>query len=602
MADYSGNATQLSAPQAAGAQVVAPVEVQAVPNNAVMGALGNIADIFANGLKQNAKAEAQKRENEIVGQYVKEQTRINDGIAQGVLDAGTAGARSRASANKFLASYPEYYKEFEAAGKALKGITEQGEVQDQLTMERNLYKEQISKAQAAGFNIDPSAPKNVIDLQLKSYNVGVRAETELRAMYSANAEKRAQSAEDRLIADKELKATSIRLLNDIGGARLESTGAVMTSIATDVRSGKITPEEGNIKLTQEFATINATLQSAASTSPELAAPYRTLFGEMQKLGQDMLDPKKRTEDQDNQIKELLNRQKLLILATPQHAALVATSQLLGANAQVALTAGATMTPLIAQMINVPVGSKDFVPQVVGNPAVEKDVTTFLKSSINSLSADKYKNPTQAKTELTNTINQVLKQTGEQLNKGVDAPKLKDLASFFASSEYGSYATSGNLDKAAAQAANKTFQLSYEPAVIKGVQQKLESFLQGQAAYGQKQGDPVPLSEAVDIKFSGSGIVFSAKPRAGLDPVEQQDQMRAVKDLSSTQTALNQLIHIGAHLEGTTDYQKYWEDKKHVFVPQLFPDPARLKVGDVVNGYKYIGGPDGNPRSWQPVSQ
>lgn len=599
MADYSAQAASLPPPQAAGANVVQPVETQAT-KSPILSILDEFADVIGKGLKNKSKDEAEARKNAVVGQYVKEQTLINDAITQG-LPADQAGARQRASANKFLASYPEYYKEFKSAQDTIKGITEQGEAEDKVKQENQFYKERVTRAQSAGYSIDTTAPKAVQDLQLKAYDTVVRADKELSDKYKANAERRSQSAEDRQVFDRELKDTSIKVINEIAGTRLESTGAFITNVATDVRGGKLTAEQGNLKIANEFAAIYATLQSAASTSPELAAPYRTLFDQLHKVGVDMLDPNKSIQEQENQIKEIINRQKLFILADPQAAGVVAASQLLGANAQIALSAGNKITPIIAKMIGTNVGSKDFVPQVVGVPGVEKDVTSFLSSSLQKLNSGAYKDGEKAKTELTNSINQVLVQTGQALNSGnTDATKLKDLATFFASPEYGGFAKSGLLAKQATSAANKTFQLVYEPTVIKGIQQKLDSFLMGQASFGQKQGEPVPLSSTVDVKFTGSGIVFEPKASVGLDPMEQQDAARGVKDLASTQAAINQLIHIGAHLEGTTDYGKYWEDRKHVFLPQIFPEPAKLKVGDVIDGYKFLGGAYDNPRSWKPA--
>jgi hypothetical protein len=68
--------------------------------------------------------------------------------------------------------------------------------------------------------------------------------------------------------------------------------------------------------------------------------------------------------------------------------------------------------------------------------------------------------------------------------------------------------------------------------------------------------------------------------------------------------VNQLVKAGAHMEGHTNYDKYWEANKHQILPNMFPDPARLKVGQVVDGYKYIGGNVKSKSNWikEPESQ
>ena len=105
---------------------------------------------------------------------------------------------------------------------------------------------------------------------------------------------------------------------------------------------------------------------------------------------------------------------------------------------------------------------------------------------------------------------------------------------------------------------------------------------------------VKVLDAVDIKFSGSGVVFEAKASRDLSPAEAVSQRTMLEGLRSAQVGLTQLIHIGAHMEGSTDYRKFWEANKHVYMPNTFPDPVKLSVGQVVkakNGksYKYLGG-------------
>jgi hypothetical protein len=55
--------------------------------------------------------------------------------------------------------------------------------------------------------------------------------------------------------------------------------------------------------------------------------------------------------------------------------------------------------------------------------------------------------------------------------------------------------------------------------------------------------------------------------------------------------------MGAHMEGTTDYQKYWDDNKYYILPQAFP----VKPGQVVNGFKWSGTGDYRDKStWKKV--
>jgi len=69
-------------------------------------------------------------------------------------------------------------------------------------------------------------------------------------------------------------------------------------------------------------------------------------------------------------------------------------------------------------------------------------------------------------------------------------------------------------------------------------------------------------------------------------------------LTQYQQGLNTVVRIGAHMEGTSDYQKYWEDNKYVLLPQLYP----IKPGFVDKaGFKWSGDGDFRDRNtWTKV--
>lgn len=596
MADYSANATQLSPAQGAGADVrITPVE----SDNTLATAVKTIGNIFVKGFENYQKEEADKRKNGVISNYVTMEAAINDAVTTGQMSPAQAAARSRANFNLHAASYSEYIKDFEAAGKALRGFTEAGEVQDQIKRERDIRTADIEEARKRGFTFLPGMSRQAEDDQINATKTSIRAEQELEARYKSNAEARAQGTFDAVVAERENKNLSFKLINDIAGSNLQAFQSFSVTLGEQVRTQKMTPEMAQAALSERFANISAALQSAARTNPELAAPYRSLFGEMNTVATKLIDPKNQAEDLQNQLKIITTRMKLIAMSDPKDAALIIANELLPNN--LALQSSVQSVSLLARLANTPIGdTTKFVPPVVGNPDTEPEVLKMLKGSLNDLKGGNIEKAEIAAVQASNSVNQILKQTSEFLNRGATPQNLKGLAAFFASPEYASFVTSGKIDKAAAGAAYKTFQLIYEPTVVKGVQQKFNEYLYGQASFGQKQADPVSIAEAIDVKFSGSGITFVPKSPRKLDVKEAASQQEAIKSLSTAQVAINQLIHIGAHMEGTVDYNKYWEEKKHIFMPQIFPDPKRLKPGDVIDGYKYLGGSANDPRSWEPA--
>jgi len=231
---------------------------------------------------------------------------------------------------------------------------------------------------------------------------------------------------------------------------------------------------------------------------------------------------------------------------------------------------------------------------------------MLKSGLQELSVGKAANSEMATTQASNSLNHILKQTGQALDRGADSQSLKGMAAFFASTEYGTFAKSGKLDSVAAGAAKKTFQMLYEPTVVKAVTERLNQTLDAgvtsKLPTSKKTGETVPtkVGEVVNIVFTGSGITFESKQKSNLNYSEVQSQKSTLESLRSAQLGVNQLIHIGAHMEGSTDYAKHWEENKHIYMPSVFPDPARLKPGAIKDGYKYLGGAYNDRNSWEPV--
>lgn len=599
MADYSENATQLSAPQGAGANVAAPQGSEFHMPEIVK----DITNIFAKGLQTNAKEEAEKRKQGVVSQFVKNEAAFNDAVTTGQMTPAQASARSKANFNQFAAGYSEYITDFSDAAKALRGFTEAGEVQEKIKNERDIRKADIDEARKAGFSFVPGMSPQAEDDQIQAYKTRLVSEQQMDRLYKANAEARAQGTFDQNVADKQAKDMSFRVINDIAGSNLQAFQSLTTTLAGNVKNGSMTNEGAQAALNERFSNISAAIQAAARTNPELASPYRQLFEQMNTAGMKMLQPKASNEElqkAEDELKLIQTRMKLVAMADPAIAATVVSNQLLPNNPSLALASSAEGIRAITLMQANPVqgNSSTYIPFVPTSP-FEADVIKNLKGGLDSLKSGKIDNKELATVQATNGVNNMLKQTGQLLNQGASPTQLKGLAEFFSSPQYASVVTSGLIDKEAASAAKKTFQMIYEPTIVKGVQQKLEEFVYGQASFGQKQKDPVTIGQAVDLEFSGSGVVFKGKNIPGMDPVERRNQQAAITDLSTAQKAINQIIHIGAHMEGSTDYRKYWDDNKHIIAPSMFPDPKLLKPGQVQDGYEYLGGSPSDPRSWRP---
>lgn len=587
MADFSANATQLSGVNTT-ATPVAPVQEQVV-SFGIPKVISDVADIFAKGLIQNQKEEAQKTENAIVGSYIKSQTELNDAVQQG-MNPAEAAARQRAAGNMYLAQYPQYAEAFLKANNSLKGITEKGEIEKAVETEQKRFDFDVQQAQQRGFSFPPGATRAQQQTIIDANKTMMRAEAEQDRMFKQNAEKRAQGTFDQGVADREAKDNALKLIVDVAGSNLDAFGAQGAALAAQVQSGKMSPMEAAAQNASNFARISAQIQAVASTNPELAAPYRSLFNDLNEVNKKLLDPANDAKALEDQKKILITRAQLMALQRdPATLGLVATSQMLPNNLALASNEQATKAFTLISESPVFATTTGAAP-VVGNPEVEGPVLNLLKKGISDLKAGKFSKPEKAALEQENSVNNLLKQTGNMLALGEKDPaKLKGIAGFFASPEYATVVQSGKIDAEANQAAKRTFQVLYEPAVTKAIGDTLNRTVRNPV------GKEVKVIDGVNVKFTGSGVVFEAKAPG-------PNAQAFANELKTAQQGLNQLIHIGAHMEGTTDYQKYWEDNKHILLPQAFPDPKLLKPGQVVNGFRWDGiGSWKNPDSYTKVN-
>jgi len=599
MAEFGPNATQLAGPQGAGTAPIAPVQEQAVTVD-WMKPLSQIGDIFEKGLKGNAKAEAEALKNGVISGYVREQQLLNDGVASGQIRPEVAATKSRANFGKYAAGSPQYIEDLHKAKNALSGGSELGQVEDEAKLQADRQKSREAAARSNGAVISPWMPPELIETQLRTAEASAAATASYELSRKRRSDQLATNSEERTVEDRQAKKDSMGLMSTLADAHLTSTGGVIRRISENIRNGSMTQEQGQMALEESFSGINLALLKAGETNPELTNHFKGLFDGMREVGRNALDPKNDLTKMDDEIKRIINVQKLSALQDPKIQKIVGVSELMGPNAITVLGSMAPITEFLARATTADGLAGEFVPQIVGNPDVEKDVLGFLKTALPKLNTGHYKDVPKAEKEATMAVNNVLKQTGDLMNDPSskrDPSKFKDLAQFFASPEYGTFAKSGKLNPEAAAAAKYTWQASYVPAVRGQVQVELDKYLTTQA---QSKSAPQMVSDAVTLTFSGAGVTFAPKGGKKLDPVEARDQQDSLRTLKSSEAAINQLIKIGAHLEGSTDYAGYWDKHKHVFAPQLYSKYKGIEIGfvDKDSGKRYVGGDINAPTSWK----
>lgn len=611
MADFGVNSTTLSAPQGQGTEPVAVVQ-ERVSNLGMSPIFGELGSIFVKGLEQNTKDEAAKRKAAIIGEYINNEKVYTDAMSTGQWNSSQVSVASRANYNKMLAAYPEYVQDLTQARSAVYGGTETGEAQKKEEAEQKLKESNIQSASNLGYVFYPGMSEQAKNAQLDAWSAGRRIEVQTEKDMKAAAEARAQASESRAVTtfgmtidDHVAKENAVAGAREIASKNFDSIIASTDDLKKQMANGM--PYEQALSIhNANISRINAGLLSIAGKNPEMAAPWIKLFGDIDSNVKAQLDPKTKSADE---LKLLQDRYNTLI-TTSKLAAVEKNPALLKAVTASNLFQGESMVT----MANAPavsawlLGASGVDPKL-GTPAqlVGKDdqqLFNSAKTAINrlqsgSIPADQIG---KATIEATNVVNQLLQQT-TTADGAINPAALKEASKFFASTEFGKMSLAGQVDKQTAANAQHVFQVQYEPAVKQAITSRL---------------DDLGVSGVVDIKTVGGNVVFQKKVvedkrsymqqltgafniEKGMVGVDRTAQVAGVKE---AEAGLNQLIRLHAHLEGTTDYAKYWEDHKHQLMPSVFPDPAKLKPGQVEGGHKYIGGNYRDPSNWiaQPRSK
>jgi hypothetical protein len=582
MADFNVN---LEAPHASGAQVIKPVQDN-VSNfsNPWVSVVGGLAEAFIKNKAESTKKEAEDREQAILGDFVRSQTSIADAIDQG-LPPDQARLRARSNFSKYSANYPKLVEEFSKKDKALFEFSALGDAKAQGQSEAEVQKNLRNSAVQAGIVIPENAPPALVKTQLASYQDSVRFEQEAKKLAARRQEARAEAAETRSATEFQITEDTVTLLTTTADAKLKPSMDMMKFIIDDVkRTGDI--KGGKAKMLEHFIGIESALTAAASFNPQLAEPYKKLFAEIKKFGEESIDPKTTAEQSSNQLKALENKVKLVTLADPRMKALYGASYV--TNGQIQSLFTTQNKDVLSAYARITHQFGGDASDIVGRGEYEGPIYGEITEQVKLLEAGKVPNPEGTKQQLGNGVNNILKQVGKAAASEIKTEQLSKAFSFIASPEYAVMMGKGVVSPKEAQSAHKIFSMVYEKEVANGLEKRLAEPFRSGTVNDKSYGDLVSFS------WNGASVTAEGSGKQTFTPMESGDRDVFLRDMKKSTIVINQLIQAGSHLEGHTDYQKYWETNKHNILSSIYPDPKRLAVGQTVtakNGkkYKYLGG-------------
>lgn len=588
MADFN---VGLNEPRGEGAgYVAAPTQrigVAPVQNNT----LGVLVEGATSLFKAYQQGQANKKEQEkasIIAGFAEEQTALNDAMYQGSMSKHEAAARARANVSKYVGMFPAFSKDFAGINKDLFEHSELGEAKDETQLWKDQRKSILADMQKAGVVITPSMSPQTQEGLMSAFQEGRRLDAEVDKRIKRNAESRAQSNEERAAIQFEDREVASKGLVSLGSAWLAPSQTFIADL-TKRREAGGDPAVLKLELGTYFTNLEGAVNAIAAKNPELGNSWKQMFSEVRKMGEEGIDGKFKADALENQLKTIKNKAQLMALSDPTMQGLYATSALL--HGQIPATFYDTNQAARDTLARIAGGQKGTAP-LLGNASAEKASNDLVVKNVQELKTGTHKQPEQAKEQL-GRITTKLMQEMDNLSSDPSAnyKTLSNVSNLLASPEWAYMVENNIVSKEHNEKAKQAFQMIYTKDVSKGVVDKLKS------QFTFTNAPAKPLTDIVDIKWSGSGVSFDKKPQY-LTAFERQDQAQYVRELNSSSVALNKLIHIGAHMEGHTNYEKYWENNKHLMLPGLY-----VPKGTLDEGYEYVGpGFATEKSSWKKITK
>jgi hypothetical protein len=591
MADFN---VDLQAPQAAGARAVAPVSP--VGFGGLLESVADITKMLGKGYLQAKEDEKKKQQEMVISDFVREQTLLNDAMAQGSITQAQAAARARANFSKYSANYPVMAEEFAKQNKALFDNTALGEAKEEEQVVQDRQRQLMSDAQKSGIMFLPSDTPQTVDTKLAAFQQARYMDEEVARIVKRNTEARAQTAEGRAQYEFDIKNAVSEGLSKLGAIHMEASQGTSASLIQRARAGE-DPQALINEANAYYSNLLGGINAIAARNPEMAGPWRQMFEQLRQNTLDGISGKLSTEAQTNAFTEAYNKAKLSALtSSPEMTRVAGVSALLNGQQLIGLITPANKVAM-SYVIGAAIDDTKPLP-VVGNAENTDAIKSVVSTQVTALRSNQATNPEATKQQLGVLANKVLKDVDRSFNDPENGyEQIKEVAKFVSSPDFAYLIKEGVVDINAATRAKQAMQVMYEREVSKAVVERLE----GTQALGGGVKE-VPLKDAITFTWSGSGVVADAVSTGYLAPMDKMVRSQFSREMQASTKAINQLVHMGAHLEGHTDYAKYWEENKHYILPNMFDAPEGAKPRSTerparVQPVEQTTAPAGNGGQW-----
>ncbi|AUG88529.1 putative hemagglutinin protein [Pseudomonas phage TC6] len=548
-------------------------------SSVTLDAFSDIAQTVVPGLLKTQvarqKAELEQMKNQALSNFAQTQLKLADAVDMGDISSQEARMRMRKNYTEAVANSPALVGDFAELQKQLVSTSGLGKVVADGTDKEKIWLAAEKEATLNGW-VPPSAKgegerleatQNYLnfkraqeDLQMQQRQVALQTAkiNQQTAVYSRD------SARLGLVQRERAERSRVAVGNLADSYNYKFNNDLQEIMARKDR-GEISEQDAIMMVNQQYAIIQQTVSQIGSDAPSeyvnnITNPMKLRY----QTALDYVSGKIDNEVLKNKNENILAQQKLNLLGDPEVARVVATSSMFQyASPNLLQVIDRKVVDKISQNMPSQTGGKpvDVMPDNDNEKQSNQSYLSMVKEGMTAFNGGRMNGDQLAERELDQHVSQMLKGINAY-GPATERPQdFNQIVDFLADPQFGKYTSArGGVPADTAVAAKNVLSQQYEQAVIPLIRKEYEQAriidLQAtpsQALRGQATSTVSNPTDVIKPVFTGSGVVFQAKPDASLAI------RRKAQDLNkSVSPVLNRLIRMSAHLDGNTDYRSTWQ--------------------------------------------
>lgn len=590
-AEFGPQATELSAPQGAGANPVAGVET---PASAIdLRPISTLVEGFGSMFKDMAKKKSEANDAQILSDFANDLGNLD----QKVLQDGNSNAymaQRSVLISKYRARAPSLTGDFQKMlnlGKEGAG----GVAEDEETATRRRRQMGLDEAFKAGIPIPKErAAQDDVLMAMQTSN---RVAAQTKEYREAAKFEQEQAGWVRTAAAERRKDQAKGLLVEYAGAHAIAFNSVLFDLVGQVNSGTLKEEDAMSLATSHYTKIQGEIATIAIEDRDAAAPFKSMFDNIFNTAKEGFKPGSNLENLKRQMEQLKvgswvqtvgKNPKLLQLSTLSET--FKGNPTLFASIDPVLSASLIEAGIVEDGRMTPKQGEGKT-QIIGNDEFEKQSYSVVLGGIKDLTSGNLPAERQpaVKREVFGMLREVTSQFTDayQLNKLTPESRRK-MSEFLLDSSTAKFLKENPLPNDVARGLvsvaednfkqfERTFREQTSDLLRKAappVEVGYQTLPDGTVVHGpylepirSASQDPI---DAIDISWNGSQIVFTPKNV----PVDRYDQNKLMSNLDKVSRALSNGVIISAHIKGTDDYKKHFEEIKWKLFPSKFEAPPQ----------------------------